>query len=407
VPAALAAGWLGLSATAAAAVSWPHLTVTLVAEGFDLPVHVTHAGDGSGRLFVVEQPGRIRLVSGGGVAATPFLDISDRVTCCGERGLLSVAFPPGFASKHYFYVDYINLSGDSVVSRFFVSAGNPNLADPASEQVVITIDQPDQAGFTNHKGGQLAFGADGFLYISLGDGGSGGDPGNRAQNPATLLGKILRLDVESNVAPYAVPADNPFVGQPGFLPEIWALGMRNPWRLAFDRMTGDLYIGDVGQGAWEEIDFQPVASNGGENYGWRIMEGNHCFNPPTNCMTAGLVPPVWEYDHGQGCSVTGGTVYRGTAQARMGGIYFYSDYCSGRIWGLQRDGQTWVSKLLLDTPFAITSFGEDEAGEVYFVNHSPGTLYRLRHSLAPADFNSDGVSGLVVYRAGSWYFFTQ
>lgn len=395
------ASWVGAGSLAGAVASWPHLTVSLVASGFELPVHVTHAGDGSGRVFVVEQRGRIRIVRDGNVDASPFLDISARVGCCGERGLLSVAFPPGYASKGYFYVDYTDLAGTTVVARYHLSA-DPDVANPASEQVLLTVAQP----FANHNGGQLAFGSDGFLYISLGDGGSGGDPGNRAQNPGTLLGKILRLDVESGASPYGVPADNPFVGQVGWLPEIWALGLRNPWRMAFDRLTGDLYIGDVGQGVWEEVDFQPAASAGGENYGWRIMEGTHCFNPSTNCNMTGLVTPVTEYDHGLGCSVTGGTVYRGSHQQRLAGIYFYSDFCSGVIWGLQRNGPDWVSKPLLDTPFGVSSFGEDEAGEVYLL-HYAGFLYRLRHSLAPADFNNDSVSGLVVYRAGSWHFLAE
>jgi glucose/sorbosone dehydrogenase len=387
----------------AGAQAWPYLTPTRVAGGFDLPVHVTHAGDGSGRLFVVEQRGRIRILNGGVPLATPFLDIVSRVTCCGEMGLLSVAFPPGYAGKGYFYVDYtttINNQLKSVVARYHLT-GNPDVADPNSEEVVLTVDQP----FANHNGGQLAFGPDGFLYVSLGDGGSAGDPGNRAQNPGELLGKILRIDVESGVAPYAVPSTNPFVGVAGYRPEIWALGLRNPWRLSFDRLKGDLWIGDVGQGAWEEIDFQPAASIGGENYGWRVMEGAHCFNPSTGCNQTGLVLPVAEYSHGVGCSVTGGMVHRNAAEAALDGIYFFGDYCSGRIWGLRPAGPGWQVKLLLDSPFNISSFGEDEAGRLYLADLASGTVYRLRRGIAPADFNGDGTSDNVLYRDGAWLFF--
>jgi Glucose / Sorbosone dehydrogenase len=389
-------------AAAAGAQVWPALAPARVAGGFDLPVHVTHAGDASGRLFVVEQRGRIRIVRNGIVAATPFLDITGRVTCCGETGLLSVAFPPGYAGKGYFYVDYtatIDNQLKSVVARYHVTS-HPDLADANSQEVLLTVDQP----FANHNGGQLAFGPDGFLYVSLGDGGSAGDPGNRAQNPGTLLGKVLRIDVEAGVAPYAVPPSNPFVGSVSTLPEIWALGLRNPWRLSFDRGTGDLWIADVGQGSWEEVDFQPVASGGGENYGWRIMEGAHCYNAAT-CSMAGLVLPIAEYDHSLGCSITGGFVHRNPAEAALDGIYFYGDYCTGRLWGLRRAGNAWQTKLLLDSPFSISSFGEDEAGRLYLTDLASGTLYRLRRGIAPADFGGDATSDVVLYRDGVWLFF--
>jgi hypothetical protein len=389
-------------AAAAGAQSWPYLKPVRIADGFDLPLHVTHAGDGSGRLFVVEQRGRIKIVRNGIVASTAFLDITGRVTCCGETGLLSVAFPPGYASKGYFYVDYtatINNQLKSVVARYHVT-GNPDVADPNSEEVLLTVDQP----FSNHNGGQLAFGPDGFLYISLGDGGSGGDPGNRAQNQGELLGKILRIDVESGVAPYAVPLSNPFVGVSGYRPEIWALGLRNPWRLSFDRATGDLWIGDVGQNAWEEIDFQRVTSRGGENYGWNVMEGAHCYNAST-CNQTGLTLPIAEYDHTVGCSVTGGRVHRNATEAALDGIYFFGDYCSGRIWGLRPNGAGWQVRLLLDTPFNISSFGEDEAGSLYFTDLAGGSLYRLRRGVAPADFGGDATSDVVIFRNGAWLFF--
>lgn len=390
---------------AAGAQAWPYLTPTRVVGGLSLPVHVTHAGDGSGRLFVVEQAGRIRIVRNGSVVAAPFLDISGRVTCCGETGLLSVAFPPDYTAKGYFYVNYTAVIAGQlkvVVARYHVT-GNPDIADGNNEEVVLTLDKP----FGNHNGGQLAFGPDGYLYISFGDGGSAGDPGNRAQDPTTWLGKILRIDVEAGVAPYSVPVDNPFVGQTGFLPEIWALGLRNPWRLTFDRMTGDLWFGDVGQGAWEEVDFQPAASSGGENYGWRIMEGAHCFNPATGCNQTGLTLPVAEYPHGvPPCSsVTGGMVSRSPAEPALNGIYFFADYCSGRVWGLRPAGPGWQMKLLLDSPFLISSFGEDETGRLYLTDRDIGTLYRLRRGIAPADFGGDGVSDIVIYRSGAWLFF--
>ncbi len=357
---------------------WPQLGLTPILSGLDLPVHVTSALDGSGRLFVVEQRGRVLIARNGVLKSGAFLDITGRVGCCGERGLLSVAFPPEYAGKGYFYVDYTDKSGATVVSRFQLSS-DPDRADPGSEKVLLQIPQP----YANHNGGQLAFGPrDGFLYIGMGDGGSGGDPQNRAQDPGSLLGKLLRIDVESPASPYAVPADNPFVQLPAYRAEIWAVGLRNPWRFAFDRQTGDLYIGDVGQGSWEEIDFQPWQEPGGQNYGWRIMEGSHCYDPDP-CDPSGLVLPVAEYDHSLGCSVTGGVVYRGQAYPRMNGLYVYGDYCSGRVWGLRGDGTTWQNALLLDTPYSIVSFGDDELGNVYLVDYA-GSLFLLRDEVAPA-----------------------
>ncbi|MBI5589251.1 MAG: PQQ-dependent sugar dehydrogenase [Deltaproteobacteria bacterium] len=344
--------------------------------GFTSPVHITHAGDGSGRLFVVEQPGRIRIVKDGRTLPTSFLDISGRVSCCGERGLLSVTFPPGYAAKGHFYVDYTNPAGDTVVARYRLSA-DPDVADASTEEILLTIAQP----YANHNGGQLAFGPDGYLYIGMGDGGSGGDPLNNGQNTNVLLGKLLKIDVEAGIAPYAIPATNPYRLLAGYRPEIWALGLRNPWRFSFDRLTGDLYIGDVGQNMYEEIDFQPAASTGGENYGWRIMEGFHCYDPPT-CNPNGLTLPVAEYDHSLGnCSVTGGGVYRGGFYPNLFGFYLYGDYCSGRIWGLKRNGDTWQNSLLLDTPYTITTFGEDEAGTIYFSDYTNGDIYLMSDAL--------------------------
>jgi glucose/arabinose dehydrogenase len=359
-----------ISLTAGAA-DWPVLVLQESFGGFSRPVQLTHAGDGSGLLYVVEQEGRVRVVEGDQVLATPLLDISDRVSCCGERGLLGIAFPPGFAAKRYFYADYTDGSGDTVVSRFHLAGSSP-VADPSSEQVLLRIDQP----FANHNGGQLAFGPDGYLYIGTGDGGSGGDPMNNAQDPLSLLGKILRIDVESGELPYGVPDSNPFAFDDGHQPEIWAMGLRNPWRFSFDPSSGDLFIADVGQGRYEEVNLQPGTSPGGENYGWRIMEGSHCFDPDP-CSTEGLVSPVAEYDHALGCSVTGGQVYRGARWPRLDGVYLYGDYCSGRIWGLRRGQGGWQSRLLSDTELEISAFGVDELGVVYVVDYGSGRVYSI------------------------------
>jgi len=354
------------------AADQPELALEPTQTAFERPVCVANAGDGSGRLFVCEQEGLVVIVHNGKPVLTPFLDISARASCCGERGLLSVAFPPGFAASGRFYVNYTDNLGATVVSRFLVSESDPNQADPDSEEVVLRIEQP----YSNHNGGQLAFGPDGFLYVGMGDGGSGGDPGNRAQDPASLLGKMLRIDVESAVVPYAVPPSNPFAGLAGYRGEIWALGLRNPWRFSFDRVAGDLWIADVGQGSWEEIDLQPATSGGGENYGWRIMEGAHCYNPQP-CSPAGLVLPVAEYDHGLGCSVTGGHVYRGSAFPCLLGSYLYGDLCSGRIWTLRRVAGAWTATVALDTDLSITTFGEDEDGELHVADYGQGTIYRI------------------------------
>jgi len=358
------------------ATGWPRLAIAEVARGFEQPVHVTHAGDGSGRLFVVEQRGRIVAVDRD-AARSAFLDISERVSCCGERGLLSVAFPRKFGHSRRFYVAYTDRQGDVVVARFRLRPASA-LADPASEEKLLLAEQP----YANHNGGQIAFGPDGYLYFGLGDGGSAGDPQNHAQDPTSWLGKLLRIDVESGATPYAIPKDNPFASRSGAKPEVWALGLRNPWRFSFDRGTGDLFIGDVGQNSWEEIDVQPAGSRGGENYGWRRMEGTHCYTPKL-CSSEGLAPPVAEYGHDLGCSVTGGVVARASngPPSPLEGIYFYGDYCSGRIWGLRHtnpaDPQSWESTQLLDTDLQITSFGEGEDGTVYVADYA-GTIYRLR-----------------------------
>ncbi len=366
-------GYIPACALALAAplcAQWPVIQVQRLASGVMQPTHVAAVPGGGGALWVVEQAGRIRVLRNGVVAAAPVLDIASRVSCCGEQGLLSVAFPPGFASKRYFYVNYTNRAGNTVVARYRLTAND--VADPASETVVLGVDQP----FANHNGGQLAFGPDGFLYIGMGDGGSGGDPFGNGQSLGTLLGKILRIDVESSTQPYAVPPSNPFVGRAGARGEIWASGLRNPWRFSFDRTTRDLYIADVGQNQFEEVNFQPASSAGGENYGWNVMEGEHCFGS-ANCNQQGLVLPVAEYNHSLGCSITGGFVYRGQRYPDLRGIYFYADYCSGRIWGLRRAGADWESQLLLETNLSISSFGEDEAGEIYIADQAGGAVFAL------------------------------
>jgi glucose/arabinose dehydrogenase len=366
---------------------WPALLLTPVATGLEAPAHIAHAGDGSGRLFVVEQRGRIRIWKDGVLEPVPFLDITNRVLYGGERGLLSVAFPPQFADKQYFYVNYTRTNGGpSVVARYYVSGGDPDVADAGSEERLLVVDQP----YANHNGGQLAFSpADGYLYVGLGDGGSGNDPLNASQTKTNLLGKILRIGVEpANGESYSVPTNNPFFGDPSYRPEIWALGLRNPWRFSFDRLTGDLYIADVGQSEWEEINVQPAGSPGGENYGWRIMEGLHCTGLDA-CETNGLTMPVWEYDHTQGCSVTGGEVYRGKVWSPMYGTYLYADYCSGRIWGLKETGGIWTNALLEDAPFNVTTFGADEYGELYLSDYNGGRMLRIDETYA--DHDGDGL----------------
>ncbi|HLO33485.1 MAG TPA: PQQ-dependent sugar dehydrogenase [Anaerolineales bacterium] len=331
-----------------------------IVSGLQRPVDLQ--ADGSGRLFVIEKAGRIRIIQDGQLLGTPFLDISKEVGSTGnEQGLLGLAFHPQYAQNGRFFVNYTDNNGDTVLARFQVSS-DPNVTDPKSEVKLLGVDQP----FPNHNGGVLTFGPDGDLYAGLGDGGSQGDPFGNAQNTGVLLGKILRLDVNS-ADPYAVPPDNPFGN------EVWAYGLRNPWRISFDRGTGDLYIGDVGQNVWEEIDFLPAGSAGGSNFGWSFREGAHDYK---GGGPAGLVEPVAEYSHPEGgCSVTGGYVYRGSMPA-WNGIYLYGDYCTGMIWGLIHAGNGWQKQLLFDLDVNITSFGQDKAGELYLVSDNGG-IYRL------------------------------
>jgi uncharacterized protein (TIGR03437 family) len=340
------------------AQTFPSLTPLKVVEGLQSPTMLTSARDGSGRIYVVEQQGRIRILRDGRLLDRPFLDINSKVLSGGERGLLSVAFPPGYASKGYFYIDYTDQpNGNTVVARYRITS-DPELADPASEQILFTVTQP----FANHNGGMLAFSPhDGHLYIGMGDGGSAGDPQNNGQNPQSLLGKLLRMDTES--------------GNPAPSPEIWALGLRNPWRFSFDRDTGDLWVGDVGQDRYEEIDFQPAATGAGVNYGWRRMEGLHCYE--TGCSMDGLTLPVFEYDHSQGCSVTGGYLYRGKRWPALRGWYIFADYCSGNLWALQLQNSAAAAQIVMRSGFNITSFGEDEQGELYFADAGEGAIYQL------------------------------
>jgi glucose/arabinose dehydrogenase len=341
---------------------------------------MANAGGGSGRLFVLEKRGVIRVVQNGALTGTPFLDISDRVgSDSSEQGLLGLAFHPGFASNGLFFVNYTDLNGDTVVSRFRLSA-DPNQADPASETLVLPLAQPA----SNHNGGHLVFGPDGYLYIGMGDGGAAGDRYGNAQNGQTLLGAMLRLDVDGG-DPYAIPPDNPFVSDPNVRDEIWALGLRNPWRYSFDRLTGDLYIADVGQNAYEEVNIQRADSPGGENYGWPIMEGLRCFPEDRPCDQTGWTLPVIEYSHAWGCSVTGGYVYRGVEFPVLNGVYLFGDYCSGIVWGLAHtaDGNWQVSQLA-QIDARISSFGEDESGALYLLDMGGGVLYRITAGLRPA-----------------------
>jgi glucose/arabinose dehydrogenase len=338
------------------AYTWQPLGISVLERPVDLQA------DGSGRLFVIEKVGRIRIIENGQLLEAPFLDITDRVGSNGnEQGLLGFAFHPQYAENGRFFVNYTDSRGDTVIARFQAS-GDPNIVDPGSEVPLLGIDQP----FANHNGGGLAFGADGYLYAGLGDGGSQGDPNGNAQNTGVLLGKILRLDVDS-AEPYTVPGDNPFGN------EVWAYGFRNPWRLSFDRSTGDLYIGDVGQNQWEEIDFLAAGSPGGANFGWDHREGAHDYE---GGGPEGMIDPVAEYSHPEGgCSITGGYVYRGS-MPEWNGIYLYGDYCTGMIWGLIQIDGGWQNQLLFDVDVTITSFGQDENGEIYLISDNGG-IFRL------------------------------
>jgi glucose/arabinose dehydrogenase len=345
-----------------------------IASGLSSPLYLTSPPGEVNRLFVVEQTGGIRVIKDGNLLPTPFLNLSDRISAGGEQGLLGLAFYPDYATSGRFVVHYTDPAGDTHLSIFHVSA-DPDVADPASEQVILTADQP----YANHNGGQVAFGPDGLLYLGLGDGGAANDPEGRAQNLSDLLGSILRLDVQTGTS-YTIPPDNPFVGQPGIQPEVWSYGLRNPWRFSFDRATGDLYIADVGQDRYEEVDVAPTSSGRGKgvNYGWNIMEGAHCLSG-SQCDQTGLTLPDFEYGHDQGCSITGGYVYRGSAIPDLQGLYFYGDFCQGWVRSLRYAAGTTIE--VTDWPTlrpggSVLSFGEDTAGELYVLSSS-GSVFKV------------------------------
>src|SRR5690606_23884059 len=337
----------------------------------------------------------------GAIGATPVLDIDPLVSSAGERGLLGLAFSPEYDTDGEFYLNYTDNAGDTVIARYTVS-GDPDVADPASAEILLTVEQP----FGNHNAGWISFGPDNMLYIPLGDGGSGGDPGHRAQNPQEMLGKLLRLDVLGAPDPglaYAIPADNPFVSDPGTLDEIWALGLRNPWRNDFDPMTGDLWIADVGQNQFEEVNFQPASSLGGENYGWKCREAFACFSTdapfcPSSCTENPFVDPIHAYDHSQGCSITGGVVYRGASIGGLSGTYFFADFCSETIWSLRYDGtsvQDFTNRTSELAPGgglsidSIVSFGRDARGEIYIVDQG-GEIFQIIGRTCRADIDGSG-----------------
>lgn len=372
----------------ALSLSGQEISTDLFVTGLNSPVDIQSARDGSNRVFVVEQPGRIRIIRNGQLRNQPFLDIQDRVVTGSERGLLGLAFAPGYSQSGRFYVNYTGAGGHTVISMFTVSA-DPDVANAGSEVVLLTINQP----FANHNGGQLQFG-NGGLFIGLGDGGSGGDPNNNGQSLSTLLGKLLRVDVESQPGTLKIPSDNPFVNTLNARGEIWAYGLRNPWRFSFDRETGELWIADVGQNDFEEVN-RSGGSSAGLNYGWRRMEGLQCFEP--NCNQAGLTLPVRVYSHSQGCSVTGGYVYRGSQFAGLRGTYIYGDYCSGLIWGINPQNQ---NRLLLDSGLRITTFGEDEAGEIYVADGATGRVYRVLGTKPGPQLSSAGVVHAASFEPG-------
>ena len=383
---------------ARAQIDWPTISLSPVGtNAFTHPTVITHAGDNSGRVFICEQPGQVWIAQSNTILPLVFLDIRGRVLSAGaEQGLLGLAFPPAYAGKGHFYVDYTRSpDGFVVISRFGLTA-DPNVADTNSEQVLLVIPKP----YNNHNGGQLAFGPDGFLYIGVGDGGSEGDPLNNGQTTTNLLGKLLRIDVESGAVPYLIPPGNPFVGNTNFAPEIWSYGLRNPWRFSFDRASGDLFIADVGQNMYEEIDFQQAGSAGGQNYGWRIMEGFAQYNVPSGFTNfQSLTPPMLVYSHQSlptdlSGAVIGGYAYRGPSQPRMDGIYFYADFIVGWIWGLKLSAGIPQTNLLGSAGPGISTFGEDDQGQLYVANYYNGRIYQISDSgqvWAPAFSAASGV----------------
>jgi glucose/arabinose dehydrogenase len=368
----LAIGCGGSSVTPPSPVA---ISTQVVVSGLNSPLDLEQPNDGSGRLFVVEQGGTIRIIQNGSLLPQAFLNISSKVIVQNEMGLLGLTFHPSFQTNRKFYVNYVRNAGgqfQSVIAEYLASPTNANQSDPATERILLTVDQV--GNFDNHKAGQLAFGPDGFLYFGLGDGGSGGDPFGHGQSTATLLGKMMRIDVNSTSPglQYAIPPDNPFAAGGG-LPEIYAIGFRNPWRFSFDRTTGRLFMADVGQDKFEEID---IVQKGG-NYGWNTMEGVHCFNPPSGCNMAGLTLPIVEISHPEAIAVIGGFIYHGTAIAGMQGMYIFGDL-SGKIWSLTENPANQFTRALLASPgFNISSFGQDAAGELYVVDIAGGRVLKI------------------------------
>jgi glucose/arabinose dehydrogenase len=388
-----------LLALAAPAAAQAQAQSTLVASGLSGPLYAT-APEGDLRIFAVERVGRIRVVENGTPLATPFLDIQARIEDAGEGGLLGLAFPPDYETSGFFYVYYTDLLSDSVVARYSVT-GNPDVADPNSEEIVLFIDQPDGSNFLNHKGGTIHFGPDGFLWFATGDGGSANDPFENAQNPQSLLGKMLRIDPGPVFAPgsipvagesYRIPADNPFVGEAP-RDEIWALGLRNPFRWSFDRMSGDLWIGDVGQNAREEVDYEPVNDPGGRNYGWDVMEGTACNGtdpaPAPPCNDPSLTLPIYDYGRAAGdCTVIGGFVYHSDSSG-LRGLYFFGDFCSGRVWTLNPTTLAVVDRTAelgaaAGVGFTLVGFGEDGFGRLLLVQRTAGRIYRIGPASPPS-----------------------
>jgi glucose/arabinose dehydrogenase len=367
---------LALSSTAAAE-SFDlarRVALTPLVTGLDQPVQLVTAGDHTGAFFIPEQSGKILALANRNEPPRLFLDISSLISCCDNGGLLSLVFDPHYVSNGRFFVLYVNRNGDTVVARYSRSTASPGIADPSTAEILLLIPQPKD-NVPNHHGGTLKFGPDGYLYISIGDGGAFIQVTNRAQVLQHLLGKLLRIDVRAERS-YAVPPDNPFAGISGTRGEIWSYGLRNPWRFSFDRLTGDLLMGDVGHDSWEEIDILSIPEARGANFGWPRLEGQHCFPPGSTCNVTGLTLPQLEYPRELGCSVTGGYRYRGTRWPALYGTYLYGDYCSGRIWAAtQVDGQ-WSSRVVADTDLLIVSFGEDDEGELYVVDHA-GAVFEL------------------------------
>ncbi len=360
-----------VACTLSTSAAVPQLALQNFVSGLRLPIGFEIAPDGSGRIFIIEQRGFIRIIKNGVIGPQPFLNISSLVECCGERGLIGLAFHPQYQSNGRFFVDYTRrVSGQLqvVIAEYHVSATNPNKADPNGIEL-LSIDKP----FDNHNGGQLAFGPDGYLYIGVGDGGSGGDPFGNGQNLEVLLGKILRIDINSG-APYAIPPDNPFVNDPTARGEIWAYGLRNPWKFSFDRQNGRLFAGDVGQNNWEEVDLITK----GSNYGWNVMEGFHCYPPGTpDCDMTGLTLPLSEYSHLEGDAIIGGFVYHGISIPQLQGLYVFGDYISGKVYVLKQQGTTWKRGLSLESGIFISAFGQDASGELYVLDYNNGIVYRL------------------------------